>query len=65
MPSVEQASVSSGSPAVSYQDVINVVCDVGYVVTGTDSRVTSITCGSDQTFGALPTCEGELVRCEI
>jgi len=58
VPTVAEARVQTNSPVSSFGESLVVLCNEGYVVTGTTSRAANIICGADQTFGVLPVCEG-------
>ncbi|XP_035824571.1 uncharacterized protein LOC101861248 [Aplysia californica] len=57
VPTVDKAIVQTNSLFFSFGGSLRVVCNEGYVIAGTASRVASIICGADQTFGVLPVCE--------
>ncbi|GFR99349.1 sushi, von Willebrand factor type A, EGF and pentraxin domain-containing protein 1-like [Elysia marginata] len=56
VPTVPLASVLTGAKTVLLGDTLTVQCDTGYVVSGTQTVSSSITCQSDLTFGTLPVC---------
>ncbi|KAK3789280.1 hypothetical protein RRG08_001670 [Elysia crispata] len=56
VPTIPLASVLASPVTVPVSDTVVVLCDTGYVVAGTQSISTLITCQSDLTFGTLPSC---------
>ena len=61
VPTVENAVVGTNQAVKLIQTAMNVTCNNGYVIQGSNSQETYVTlvCQDNQTYGLLPVCEGK------